>query len=170
MQNKSKPFPALVVITFLFISSLCYSQSVEANKKDLIKSVDSTSASHGDTIKGTPDEKIVKSNSNPANKDDQIKPIDSTRYTMVGDLLNDDTVYNKKYPLWMPIWEVPAFNIGIWVIDRYIINADYARINTTTWSHNIKTGWEWDTDRFGQNFLLHPYSGGINFMSARSNG
>ena len=170
LNKKSKASAALVLITFLTIPSLCYSQSVQANKQDLIKSVDSTSASHGDTINGTPDEKIVKSNSNPANKDDQIKPIDSTRYTMFGDLLNDDTVYNKKYPLWMPIWEVPAFNVGIWGIDRYIINADYARISTTTWSHNIKTGWEWDTDRFGQNFLLHPYSGGINFMSARSNG
>ena len=170
LNKKSKAFAALVVITFLTIPSLCYSQSVQANKKELIKSVDSTSASHGDTIKGTPDEKIVKSNSNPANKEDQIKPMDSTRYNMFGDLLNDDTVYNKKYPLWIPMWEVPAFDAAVWVLDRYISNADYARISTTTWSHNIKTGWEWDTDRFGINFLAHPYSGGINFMSARSNG
>jgi len=163
---------ALLLMTFSSIPSLCYSQSDSAKKAGLIKSIDSTSASHGDTIKGTPDEKIVKSNSNPANKNIQIqiKSIDSTKYNMFGDLLRDDTVYNKKYPLWMPLWEVPAFNVGIWAIDRLIINADYARISPTTWSHNIKTGWEWDSDRFGQNFLLHPYSGGINFMSARSNG
>lgn len=149
-----------------------YSQSDSAKKAGLIKSIDSTSASHGDTTKGTPDEKIVKSNSNPADKNIQIKikSIDSTRYTMFGDLLNDNTVYNKKSPLWIPVVEVPAFNVAVWAIDRYVLNEDFSRIGPDSWSHNIKTGWEWDTDRFGVNFLLHPYSGGINFMSARSNG
>jgi len=168
--RKSNAFAAIVVFAFLTIPSLCYSQSDPANKENQIKSVDSTHAPHGDTVKGTPDEKIIKSNSVPANKEDQIKSIDSTKYNIFGDLLYDDTAYNKKTLVLIPMAEVPLFHVGLWAFDRYIINADYARISTTTWSHNIKTGWEWDTDRFGMNFLLHPYSGGLNFMSARSNG
>jgi hypothetical protein len=170
MISPSKAFAAIAGITFLTIPSLCFSQSDPANKETQIKSTKSASTSPGDTLKGTPDEKIVKSNSNPANKDDRIKSIDSTKYNIFGDLLHDDTAYNKKYPVWIPMVEVPVFNVGVWAFDRYISNADYARISTTTWSHNIKTGWEWDSDRFGMNFLLHPYSGGLNFTSALSNG
>ncbi len=172
MITKSKTAAIIAIIAFLTFSFLGYGQSIPDSviKSNEVKSIDSASASNGDTIKGTPDEKIVKSNSDTLNKDNQIKSIDSTRFNMFGDLLNDDTVYNKKSPLWIPLAEVPAFNVAVWAVDRYVLNEDFARIGPDTWSHNIKTGWEWDSDRFGMNFLLHPYSGGINFMSARSNG
>ena len=49
-------------------------------------------------------------------------------------------------------------------------NQDFAKVNFQTWKHNIKAGWEWDTDRFGINFFAHPYSGTISFNMARSNG
>jgi hypothetical protein len=115
--RKSKAFAAIVLITFLTISPLCYSQSVlEAReektdriiqKYEIINVIakseqinesgnyrpDNFYASPRDTIpkdttKGTKDEKIIKSNSDPVNKDDQIKSYDSTRYNMFGDLLN----------------------------------------------------------------------------------
>ena len=40
----------------------------------------------------------------------------------------------------------------------------------SSWKHNLQTGWEWDTDRFGINFVGHPYSGSLSFSAARSFG
>ena len=31
-------------------------------------------------------------------------------------------------------------------------------------------GWEWDNDRFGVNFIGHPYSGSLSFNTGRANG
>jgi hypothetical protein len=193
LLNKSKAVAACVTV-FLTMSSLCYSQLVlEAREKkaenpsqkleSIYSSYESkqfnnsddyfalnSDVAQDDTIIGTPEEKIIKHNSDPANKYEQITSIDSTRYNMFGDLLNDDTLYNKKYPIWIPLVEVPGFNVLLWSINRYVSNADFARIGPNTWSHNLKTGWEWDMDRFGMNFLAHPYSGGLNFTSARANG
>jgi hypothetical protein len=197
--RKSKAFAAIVLITFLTISPLCYSQSVlEAReektdriiqKYEIINVIakseqinesgnyrpDNFYASPRDTIpkdttKGTKDEKIIKSNSDPVNKDDQIKSYDSTRYNMFGDLLNDDPVYNKKYPLWIPAVEVLGMHVVTGLTNRYVFNASFGTVGFNSWKHNIVTGWEWDLDRFGMNFLAHPYSGGLNFASARSNG
>lgn len=124
----------------------------------------------GDTIVGTPDEKIVKSNAAPENKNRQIKSKDSTMYSMFGDLLSDDPDYNKTYPIWIPIAEVLGVHASLGLFNRYVANADYGRVGFNAWKHNLTSAWEWDTDRFGMNFLGHPYSGGLNFMSARSNG
>jgi hypothetical protein len=67
--------------------------------------------------------------------------IDTTVMNKYGDLLNDDTAYNKKYHLWIPVAELLC-------------------IHTLTWS----------MDRFGINFIGHPYSGTLTFNAARSNG
>jgi len=85
-------------------------------------------------------------------------------------LLNDDPAYNKRYCFLIPFSEVIATNVLIWAGDRYIMNADYARIGTATWKYNLDNGWEWDRDRFGINFLGHPYTGSMYFNHARSNG
>ena len=34
----------------------------------------------------------------------------------------------------------------------------------------LSKGWEWDNDRFGVNFIGHPYSGTLSFNAGRSNG
>ena len=96
--------------------------------------------------------------------------IDTTHLNKYGDLLNDDPKYNKKYPFWIPATEVLAANAFVWSVDRYAMNADYARISPTTWKYNIQKGWEWDTDRFGINFIGHPYSGTLSYNAGRSNG
>ncbi|MGA2298044.1 MAG: DUF3943 domain-containing protein [FCB group bacterium] len=175
--KKSLTFAAVVVITILTIKSICYSQVVLETKeksKQINESgnypTENSFAYQSDTIKGTPDEKIVKSNSDPANKNDQIKSIDSTKYSMFGDLLRDDPVYNKKYPLWIPMVEVLGVHVSLGLINRYVFNSDFARVGINSWKYNIKAGWEWDADRFAMNFLGHPYSGSLNFISARSNG
>jgi hypothetical protein len=65
---------------------------------------------------------------------------------------------------------VAAANIFIWSFDRYGSNADFAKISPATWKYNLQKGWEWDVDRFGINFIGHPYSGTISFNAGRSNG
>jgi hypothetical protein len=96
--------------------------------------------------------------------------IDTTKQNKYGDLLNDDIRYNKKYPLWKPVVQVFGINTFIWSVDRFLLNADFSRIGPTTWKYNIQKGWEWDDDRFGVNFVAHPYSGSLYFNAARSQG
>lgn len=96
--------------------------------------------------------------------------IDSTFQNKYGDLLYDDPEYNKRSLIWRPAAETVGTLAFTWSIDRFIINADYARIGIKTWKYNIKEGWEWDVDRFGINFIGHPYSGTLSFNAGRSNG
>jgi hypothetical protein len=96
--------------------------------------------------------------------------IDTTIQNKYGDLLNDDTAYNKRYPIWKPALQTFGAVALTWSMDRYALNADYARIGPATWKYNIQEGWEWDADRFGVNFVGHPYSGTLSFNAARSNG
>jgi hypothetical protein len=97
---------------------------------------------------------------------------DSTKAgrNLYGDLLEDDKVYNKVYPIWKPAIEVIAINNATWMIDRYILNYDWARVSEKTWRSNLRGQMEWDDDRFGINFLGHPYSGTMYFNAARSQG
>jgi len=96
--------------------------------------------------------------------------IDTTIQNKYGDLLIDDLEYNKKYPLWKPASQVFGTNVFVWTMDRYVLNADYARIGFNSWNTNLKKGWEWDNDRFGVNFVGHPYSGALSYSAGRSNG
>ncbi len=57
-----------------------------------------------------------------------------------------------------------------WSIDHYLLKADYSNIGFNTWKYNFEKGWEWDNDRFGVNFVGHPYSGSLTFNAGRSNG
>lgn len=123
-----------------------------------------------ENVPTTPDEKIVEHNSDAENKNNQIESIDSTKYTIFGDLLNDDPVYYKKYHVWRPLALVVGQQAILKYVNRYFFNSDFAYIRLDTWKHNIEKGFVWDRDRFAMNFLLHPYSGGLYFMSGRTNG
>jgi len=193
--NQWKAFAFVAVITLFTSLSLCYSQQVletrdgkaelKIQKFESVKSIaegiqmneagiytsDNSDGLQIDTVKGTPDEKMVKSpNYDPSNKENKIKALDSTKYTMFGDLLRDDPVYSPKYPLWRPIVGVLGVHVALGLFNRYVSNADFARVGFNVWSDNLKNGWEWDTDRFGMNFLGHPYSGALNYMTAHANG
>lgn len=87
-----------------------------------------------------------------------------------GDLLNDDPLFNKRYPLWVPATGIVRTNVLNWAIARYMYNFDWARISTKTWQQNLKGPWVWDKDRFGINFIGHPHTGSTYFNEARSNG
>ena len=96
--------------------------------------------------------------------------IDTTLQNKYGDLLSDDPEYTKKYSILHTA--VPALGglVFTWLFDRYVLNADYARIGIDTWKSNLKYGWEWDNDKFGINFVGHPYSGALSYSSGRSKG
>jgi hypothetical protein len=96
--------------------------------------------------------------------------IDTTKQNKYGDLLRDDTAYNKRYPIWKPALGVFGVNAFTWSIDRFLMNADFSHIGPSTWGYNIHKGWEWDDDRFGMNFVAHPYTGSMYFNQARSQG
>jgi len=87
-----------------------------------------------------------------------------------GDLLNDDPTYNKRYRLWKAAIGVSISVVSAWSANRFILNTDDSRIGMTTWKYNLKNGWEWSQDRFGINFIGHPYTGALAFNDARSNG
>lgn len=91
-------------------------------------------------------------------------------YNKYGNLLNDDPYYNPKYPWIIPATRVFLADVTNWAADRYIFKYDWSKIGPSTWKYNFKKGWEWDTDRFGVNFIGHPYSGSDYFNIARSNG
>lgn len=95
---------------------------------------------------------------------------DTMKYNMYGDLLNDDPAYNKKASIGFTALRVTMTNATTLLIDRYILKYDYSRVGFNSWNHNIKTGWEWDKDRFGMNYFFHPFSGGMYFNAARANG
>ena len=97
-------------------------------------------------------------------------PLVKKKHDIYGDLTNDDTIYNRKYPLWAPALRVVGINALIWSTDKFILKEAFADISPATWTFNIKYGWEWDKDRFGMNFIAHPYSGTLYYNAARSNG
>ena len=96
--------------------------------------------------------------------------IDTTIYNKYGDLLNDDKEYNKRYPFWKPEVEVIGVNVFTWTMDRFLLNESFSHIGPATWKYNLEKGWEWDDDRFGVNFIAHPYTGSMYFNAARSQG
>jgi len=98
---------------------------------------------------------------------DSLKDTVTNKY---GDLRNDLPEFNKKYPVWTVVLKVTGANVFTFAIDRYIFNYDFSRIGFNSWKHNFETGWEWDTDRFGMNFIVHPYSGSSYFNAGRSSG
>ncbi|HEY6191230.1 MAG TPA: DUF3943 domain-containing protein [Bacteroidota bacterium] len=95
---------------------------------------------------------------------------DSTVSNIYGDLLDDDPEANPKSPLWVPIAGFIRGNVFTWAVDRYVSNADYARVGFQSWKTNIQTGWEWDSDGFEMNHFFHPYGGAMAFIGGRSNG
>jgi len=96
--------------------------------------------------------------------------IDTTTHNKYGDLLNDDIAFNKKYPVWKPLVGVIGVNVFTWSMDKFILKENFSNIGPASWKYNLKYGWEWDDDRFGVNFIAHPYTGSMYFNQARSQG
>jgi len=101
---------------------------------------------------------------------------DSTKYNMYGDLRDDNPEYNPRRSIWRPVESIVMTNIVTNLVDHYLLGATYTHVGFASWGRNLKAGipsgagWEWDQDRFGMNFFMHPYSGSAFFNAARSNG
>lgn len=162
-----------ILILLLLTSTFLFGQDVPKQNPKKVAPNDTIVPGKGgrekqlEKIKAVKDKKLSDSTGNePA----MSALIDTTKQNKYGDLLDDDTLYNKKYPLWKPASEVFGTLVLTWALDKYLLNADYARIDIHTWKYNIKHEWEWDKDRFGINFIGHPYSGTLSYNAARSNG
>ena len=101
---------------------------------------------------------------------------DSIKYNMYGDLRDDNPKYNPRRSIWRPIESIVMTNIVTNIFDHYVLGATYTHVGFASWGRNLKAGipsgagWEWDQDRFGMNFFMHPYSGSAFFNAARANG
>ena len=162
--------PRIIIFAFLFVTFILNSASAQKT------------TTHLDTIvpgKGTPKQQIKQfkqikkqqlSDSTGKNAPAKSPLVDTTIKNKYGDLLNDDIKFNQKYPAWKPAVEVVGINVFVWSLDRFALNESYSHISPTTWKYNIQKGWEWDDDRFGINFVGHPYTGSLYFNAARSQG
>ncbi len=154
------------ILIFLFL----FSFSIDAQNvitKDTIVPAKGDENKQLEKIK----EKKIEQHSDSIGSEPKKIRVDTTIQNKYGDLLNDDTTFNKRYPIWMPVVVAFGSNLTTFLIDRYIGKFDYSvQVGFNSWKHNIKTGWEWDSDRFGINFIGHPYSGTLTFNAARSSG
>jgi hypothetical protein len=120
----------------------------------------------------TPDS--VKTNTNVTLAADSIRiPVDTfdkRPRNMYGDLRNDDPHFNRRYSIGLVLARVTNSNVLGVTYSRYVMKAEWAEISIKTVKNNFKQGWEWDSDRFGTNFISHPRAGSDYFNVARSNG
>jgi hypothetical protein len=170
-----KKMKTVYILIFLFVlsSTLLFGQQMAPQDLQKVAPTDTITPGKGKPemqLKEIKKEKVKHLSDSYGNEPKKSSLVDTTVQNKYGDLLNDDTMYNKKYPIWKPLVQVVAANVFVWSLDRYIANADFSRIGSATWKYNLKNGWEWDTDRFGVNFMGHPYSGTLSFNAGRSNG
>ncbi|HLG33823.1 MAG TPA: DUF3943 domain-containing protein [Bacteroidia bacterium] len=166
-----KTVSALVVL--LLTSAFLYAQQIAPQDITKVAPSDTIVPAKGkpeEQLKEIKEEKVKQLSDSTGNEPKKSALVDTTVQNKYGDLLDDDTTYNKKYPLWIPLLETACANVFIWSLGRYYLNADYARVGTESWRYNIENGWEWDVDRFGMNFIGHPYSGTLSFNAGRANG
>ncbi len=96
--------------------------------------------------------------------------------------------YDQKYLVYDPVKDPKRllYNTGLfagatlvsfgvlWVLPESFTKwdkeeiLDYGLINK--WKDNVKTGPVWDKDDFFLNYIMHPWAGGVYYMSARGSG
>jgi hypothetical protein len=168
LANKLKPI--FLVLVALICSAQLFAQKVTP--------VDTIKPGKGPVKEQLKDIKAAKKTltDSAGNAPKKSPLIDTTIQNKYGDLLNDDPKYNKKYPLWKPVVEIVGENVFLNLVDRYILNLEFSKSDIHSWGRNLRagppwsSGWIWDHDRFGNNFLSHPMTGGFYFNASRSQG
>lgn len=121
-------------------------------------------------------QQLYKTDSGDSSSLDANHSSEDTVYNKYGDLRNDEAAHNPRQPLWMPVLYIVGANVLTNVVDTYLLKNDFTRVGFVSWGSNLKagwpwgSGWEWDQDRLGMNFFMHPYSGSVFFNSARASG
>ena len=67
----------------------------------------------------------------------------------------DNPANQVKRP-WVAAAEAFGINVFVQCFDRFILDADFAKINLHSIHHNLKTGFVWDNDQFSTNLFAHP--------------
>ncbi len=110
------------------------------------------------------------------NQPKKSSEVDTTVQNKYGDLLKDDTAYNKKYCFLIPFIEGIGDNTLLSIIDSKLLKYDWAQVSWASGKRNLNAGppwspkWDWDQTRFGNDFLGHPIFGNFYYNDARSNG
>ncbi len=169
-----------LLLLVVLSSSFLYAQKVIPQDSNKVAPTDTIVPGKGapkEQIKEIKQEKVKQlSDSSGGNEPKKSPLVDTTVQNKYGDWLNDDTLYNKKYSLWKPALGVISANIALSLADSRILHLGFSKVNVTTWNRTLRAGWpwgpgwEWDQDRFGNNFLSHPIMGNFYFNAARSNG
>lgn len=71
---------------------------------------------------------------------------------------------------WRPLLETFGLNAFVWSFNRFIKQAEWAKVTPETWWYNLNNGWNFDDNAFQANQIAHPYHGGLFFASARASG
>jgi len=79
-----------------------------------------------------------------------------------------DSLKNPKFQF--AAWEVVGLNLGVWSVDHYIAQEEWANISIDSVKRNLKKGFVFDESEFLMNQFLHPYHGNLYFNAARSSG
>src|SRR5438045_7702248 len=145
--------------TYILAFSILFSSVLYAQQPAKPDSIVPGKGSPEKQLKAIKQEKVKQLSDTIGNEPPKSALVDTTVQNKYGDLLRDDILFNRKYPQWVPLVEVAGTNAFVWAIERYGMNADFSKIGYGTWKFNLQKGWEWDTDRFGINFIGHPYSG-----------
>jgi hypothetical protein len=74
------------------------------------------------------------------------------------------------YSYVIPAIEILGFEVALNMVDRATQNDAAYGVDWSTIRHNLTHGWEFDTDPFATNQVMHPYSGSIYFGFARASG
>jgi hypothetical protein len=165
--------PVYSLILLFLLAAFSFGQNVPKQNPRKVAPNDTIVPGKGtreEQIKEIKEVKIKKLSDSSGNEPGKSRLVDTTMQNKYGDLLDDDTAYNKRYPIWIPAAEVLGAVTLTWTLDRYVLGLDYARVGFKSWKVNLTQGWEWDTDRFGINFIGHPYSGTLSFNAGRANG
>jgi hypothetical protein len=96
-------------------------------------------------------------------------------------LLHNNLIYNPERDPKRLVYNTGLFfgaaaiSFGIlWVMPESVTNWDKDEMLEegliTRWKENVRAGPVWDEDSFVLNYIMHPYSGAVYYMSARGSG
>ena len=75
-----------------------------------------------------------------------------------------------KKCFWGAALEVTGINVGVHLMDRYLLKEPFVKTTLNSISENFRRGMVWDNDLFTMNMFAHPYHGNLYFNAARANG
>ena len=156
------------IVLFILISQLFYSQNITTEEENIYHI--NKSLQFGEDLK-------FQDNTDLISKEINI-PL-TTAYTID---------YTQKYLVYDPVRDPKrlVYNTGLligaavisfgvlWVLPESFTNwnkeemLEYGLIQR--WKDNVRAGPVWDDDDFFLNWIMHPYSGAVYFMSARGSG